>query len=196
MGRPHAAPDRSAGPAGDRGVIMSGVDAAVWGFIGVIVGILITLGAEVILSRDEASPDSRSSRRRAERDLFQRTTLVKLQGALESFAGTAIANGAARHAEASAAGGWRPFSEATLTPELAEANREANMAIASLSALVLDDEVRQLCREVLASAAQIWLAESPDEADRGVAVTLNAATAASTRCGDAFRESYRPGIDD
>ncbi len=176
--------------------MMSGVDAAVWGFIGVIVGILITLGAEVILGRDEASPDSRSSRRLAERDQFQRTTLVKLQGALESFAGTAFAIGAARHAEASAAGGWRPFSEATLAPELAEANREANMAITSLSALVLDDEVRQLCREVLASAAQIWLAESPDEADRGVAVTLNAATAASTRCGDAFRETYDPVIDD
>ena len=68
-----------------------------------------------------------------------------------------------------------------------EANRKANMAIASLSALVLDDEVRRLCQEVLASAAQIWLAESPDEADRGVAATINAATAASTRCGDVFR---------
>ena len=103
---------------------------------------------------------------------------------------------AARHAEASAAGGWRPFGDTTLTSELAEANREANMAITSLSALVLDDEVRQLCREVLASAAQIWLAQSPDEADRGVAATLNAATTASSRCGDAFRESYLPVIDD
>ena len=102
------------------------MDAAVWGFIGVIVGVLITLGAEVILSRDEANPDSRSSRRRAERDQFQRSTLVKLQAALESFAGTALAIGAARHAEASAAGEWRPFGDHTLTPELTEANREAN----------------------------------------------------------------------
>ena len=172
------------------------MDAAVWGFIGVIVGVLITLGAEVILSRDEANPDSRSSRRQAERDQFQRSTLVKLQAALESFAGTALAIGAARHAEASAAGGWRPFGDHTLTPELTEANREANMAIASLSSLVLDDDVRQLCREVLASAAQIWLAQSPEEADRGVAETINAATSASMGCGDAFRESYVPVGDD
>jgi hypothetical protein len=175
---------------------MSDVDAAVWGFVGVVVGSLITLGAELIRARYEAGPDSRSTRRRAERDRFQRSTLVELQGALESFAATALAIGAARHAEASAAGGWRPFSETTLTPELTEANRKSNMAIASLSALVLDDEVRQLCREVLASSAQIWLAQSPDEADRGVAATINAATAAATRCGDVFRESYLPGFDD
>jgi hypothetical protein len=172
------------------------MEGAIWGFVGVIVGSLITLGAELVRTRAEASPDSRSSRRRAERDRFQRSTLVELQAALESFAATVLAVGAARHAEASAAGEWRPFSEATLTPELTEANRKANMAVTSLSALVLDDEVRQLCREVLAGSAQIWLAQSPEEADLGVAVTINAATAASTRCGDVFRESYLPGFDD
>ena len=175
---------------------MSDMDAAFWLFIGVVVGSLITIGAALILSRNEASRDSRSSRRLAERDRFQRSTLVELQGALESYAQTALAIGEARHAEASAAGGWTPFGDATLTPDLMEANRKANMAIASLSALVLDDEVRRLCQEVLASAAQIWLAESPDEADRGVAATINAATAASTRCGDVFRETYLSGIDD
>jgi hypothetical protein len=175
---------------------MSNVDAAVWGFIGVVVGSLITLGAELIRTRNESSPDSRTSRRLAERDRFQRSTLVELQGALESFAGAARAVGEARDAEASAAGAWRPFSDATLTPELTEANRKANMAIVSLSALVLDDEVRRLCQEVLASAAQIWLAQSAEEADLGVAATINAATAASRRCGDVFRESYLPGFDD
>jgi hypothetical protein len=175
---------------------MSDMDAAVWGFIGVVVGSLITLGAELIRARNEASPDSRSSRRLAERDRFQRATLVELQGALESFARAALAVGEARHAEASAAGGWRPFGDATLTRELTEASRKANMAVVSLSALVLDDEVRRLCQEALASAAQIWLAQSPDEADRGVAETINASTAASRRCGDVFRESYLPGIDD
>ena len=175
---------------------MSGVDAAAWGFFGVIVGSLITLGAELIRARYAALPDSRSSRRQAERDRFQRSTLVELQGALESFARTVLAIGEARDAEASAAGGWKPFSDATLTPELTEANRQANMAITSLSALVLDDEVRRLCQEVLASAAQIWLAQSPEEADRGVAATINAATAATRRCGDVFRESYIAVIDD
>lgn len=175
---------------------MSSMDSAVWGFIGVVVGSLITLGAELIRARSETGPDSRSSRQRAERDRFQRSTLIELQAALESFAQTALAVGEARHAEASATGGWRPFGDATLTPELTEANRKANMAVTSLSALVLDDEVRRLCREVLASAAQIWLAQSPDEADRGVAATINAATAASQRCGDAFRETYPEGLDD
>jgi hypothetical protein len=175
---------------------MLGMSEAFWVFIGVVVGSLITIAAALILSRNEGSRDSRSSRRLAERDRFQRSTLVELQGALESFARSVLAIGEARHAEASAAGTWRPFGDATLTPELLEANRRANMAIASQSALVLDDEVRRLCQEVLASAAQIWLAESPDEADRGVAATINAATAASARCGDVFRQSYLPGIDD
>ena len=111
---------------------------------------------------------------------FSGLTLVELQGALQSYARSALAIGEARHAEASAAGGGDRWDGPTLTPELWQANRKANMAIASLSALVLDDEVRRLCQEVLASAAQIWLAESPDEADRGVAATINAATAAST----------------
>ena len=52
------------------------------------------------------------------------------------------------------------------------------------------------CQEVLASAAQIWVAQSPDEADRGVAATINAATTASRRCGDVYRESYLAVIDD
>ena len=137
------------------------VDAAAWGFFGVIVGSLITLGAELIRARYAANPDSRSSRRLAERDRFQRSTLVELQGALESFARTVLAIGEARDAEATAAGGWKPFTDATLTPELTEANRQANMAITSLSALVLDDEVRRLCQEVLASAAQIGLPSRP-----------------------------------
>ena len=177
-------------------VIMSDMDAAAWGFFGVVVGSLITLGAELIRARYAAMPDSRSSRRLAERDRFQRSTLVELQGALESFARTVLAIGEARDAEASAAGGWQPMSDATLTPDLREANRQANMAITSLSALVLDDEVRRLCQEVLASAAQIWLAQSPEEADRGVAATINAATTASRRCGDVFRESYLSTLDD
>jgi hypothetical protein len=175
---------------------MSGMDAAAWGFFGVVVGSLITLGAELIRARYAAMPDSRSSRRLAERDRFQRSTLVELQGALESFARTALAIGEARDAEASAAGGWQPMGSATLNPELTEANRQANMAIASLSALVLDDEVRRLCQEVLASAAQIWLAQSPEESDRGVAATINAATAATRRCGDVFRESYLSTLDE
>jgi hypothetical protein len=172
------------------------MDSAVWGFIGVVVGTLITLGAEIVRARNETGPDSRSSRQRAERDRFQRSTLVELQGALHSYARTALAVGEARHAEAAAAGAWKPFGDATLTPELTESNREANMAVTSLSALVLDDEVRRLCREVLASAAQIWLAESPDEVNHGVAATINAAAAASQRCGDAFRETYPPGLHD
>ncbi len=175
---------------------MSDVDAAVWGFIGVVVGTLITLGAELLRARNDTGPDSRSSRRRAERDRFQRSTLVELQGALEAFSRAALAVGEARHAEASAAGAWTPLSDATLTPELTEDSRKANMAIESLSALVLDEEVRRLCREVLASAAQIWLAQSPEEADRGVAATINAAAAASRRCGDVFRESYPEGVED
>jgi hypothetical protein len=175
---------------------MSGVDAAAWGFFGVVVGSLITLGAELIRARYAAMPDSRSARRLAERDRFQRATLVELQGALESFARTALAIGEARDAEATAAGGWKPMGDATLTPELTEENRKANMAITSLSALVLDDEVRRLCQEVLASAAQIWLAQSPEEADRGVAATINAATTATRRCGDVFRESYLSTMDD
>jgi hypothetical protein len=175
---------------------MFDMDAAAWGFFGVVVGSLITLGAELIRARYAATPDSRSSRRLAERDRFQRATLVELQAALESFARTALAIGEARDAEASAAGAWQPMGERTLTPELTEANRKANMAVTSLSALVFDEEVRRLCQEVLASAAQIWLAQSAEDTDRGVAATINAATAASRRCGDVFRESYLPGFDD
>jgi hypothetical protein len=175
---------------------MSGMDAAAWGFFGVVVGSLITLGAELIRARYAASPDSRSSRRLVERDRFQRSTLVELQGALESFARTVLAIGEARDSEASAAGGWQPMGAGTLSPELTEENRRANMAITSLSGLVLDAEVRRLCQEALASAAQIWVAQSAEEADRGVAATINASTAASRQCGDVFRASYLSSIDD
>ena len=67
------------------------MEPAVWGFIGVIVGGLITgmvtLGVELIRANKAASLDSakRQDDRQFGRDQFQRETLLELQGAIEDL---------------------------------------------------------------------------------------------------------------
>ena len=63
------------------------MDAAVWGFIGVVVGGaiagLVSLGAEVIRTNREAMLDStrRQDDRQIERERFERATLIGMQDA-------------------------------------------------------------------------------------------------------------------
>lgn len=62
------------------------MDAAVWGFIGVIVGSVLTLVGQWLNNRHESSLDSAKRRddRRIERDRFERTALVDMQAAAQA----------------------------------------------------------------------------------------------------------------
>ena len=69
------------------------MDAAVWGFLGVVIGGLvtgaITIWAQVLRGRQEADLDSakRTDARRAGREGFQQSNLLELQVALDQWVG-------------------------------------------------------------------------------------------------------------
>jgi hypothetical protein len=67
--------------------ILPGMDGAIWGFIGVVIGGLITIAAEWIRGHSASGLDSakRADDRRLSRDAFQRENLLRLQERLAEW---------------------------------------------------------------------------------------------------------------
>jgi len=122
-------------------------DAATWGFVGVIVGGLITglltLGVELIRANRAAALDGAKRRddRQLGRDQFQRETLLELQGAVTNFA-TALGR-----------------LHSVRTPEaVAEASRAA-LLVGTLGSRVDDDLVRTASDKLVTTGAAVLKGE-------------------------------------
>ncbi len=118
------------------------MDGAVWGFVGVIVGGiitgLVTLGVELIRSGKETSLDSakRQDDRQLGRDAFQREWLVALQDAIQAL--------------------WM------IREHGSPAELDALLAIAKIQSRISDDEVRTLTETFLTENLRLSAVGSGD----------------------------------
>jgi hypothetical protein len=150
-------------------------DAATWGFVGVIVGGLVTglltLGVELIRANRAAALDGAKRRddRQLGRDQFQRETLLELQGAVTNFA-TALGR-----------------LHSVRTPEaVAEASRAA-LLVGTLGSRVDDDLVRTASDKLVTTGAAVLKGE-PVLAVMDEATTIAVAT--NSRAGELIRATY------
>ncbi len=165
------------------------MDAAVWGFVGVVVGGLITVGAEIIRARNLASIDSAKRRddRAIDRDRFQLAKLEELLQAIDALGRVTTRISLARRDASATAGRWLTPDE-YLDDELKEANREATLRTSSLASVVLDDEVRSLCKIASQSAVYVAAADTPEAAAAAYVEHITAVADASTRSGAVIRD--------
>lgn len=118
------------------------MDGAIWGFVGVIVGGiitgLVTLGVELIRSGKETSLDSAKRRddRQLGRDAFQREWLVALQDAIQAL--------------------WM------IREHGSPAELDGLLAIAKIQSRISDDEVRTLTETFLTENLRLSAAGSGD----------------------------------
>jgi hypothetical protein len=131
------------------------MDGAVWGFIGVVVGGLITglvtIFAESIRADKAAALDGakRQDDRQIGRDAFQRQNLLDLQVALAAFG---RAEGKANFADTMSlreTGGLRQYPD-DISAEMFEANRQ----LAFLTERVSDDDLRGKINAMRARSSQ------------------------------------------
>ena len=166
------------------------MDGAIWGFVGVVDGGLITVGAEIVRARNDASLDSAKRRddRAIERDRLQRTKLAKLQSALSELARVTVRISNARLSASAEAGRWVGVQDQYMTGELREANALVQVRVGALSSVVLDDEVRTLCSKATLASIYVADADTREAADAALVEHVTAVADASKRCGAVIRE--------
>jgi len=151
------------------------MDGAIWGFVGVIVGGVITglatLGVELIRANKAASLDSakRQDDRQFRRDKFQRKTLLVLQHAVTEYM-TALGRVCTVRA-----------------PEtIAEASRAA-LLVGTLGSRVDDELVRSATEKLVEMGAGILRGETVEATFDSATAT---ATAANSRAGELIRATH------
>jgi len=166
------------------------MDGAIWGFVGVVVGGLITVGAEIVRARNEASLDSDKRRddRAVERERLQRDTLVELLSALTELARVTVRISDARVSASAAAGRWVSIEDQYMTGEVREANAVVQLRVGALSSIVLDDEVRALCSKATLASIFVAQANTREAAEAALVEHVTTVADASKRCGAVIRE--------
>jgi len=134
------------------------MDAAVWGFIGVIIGGVITgsitVVAEILRIRGEASLDGakRKDDRQLGRDNFQREQLLALQDAVNDLTAASVAGYDHYQTAFRATGKWG----AVLLPEaLNRAEGVAVLQVATLRSRLADKTVRDLAAALIVAARTV-----------------------------------------
>ena len=171
------------------------MDAAVWGFIGVVVGGIVTglatIGVEWVRSNHESTldRDKRVDNRRLALEEFQRNTLVELQRALLDQARAEAEFFMHRlRATKEGAGHW---SAIRIPDELDERNRALNQTVSTLTTRVVDDEVRQMVEALSRGYFAGLTAASSDEAERAFNGTTQLLKDIQDRTGELIRATFR-----
>jgi hypothetical protein len=121
------------------------VDAAVWGFVGTLVGALISIGTTILSHRHaavlqrQANDLDRQERARA----FQRENLISLQDALQLCT---RAVGKAVHEDIMAVRRGIPWGQNQIDSDLDETMRSSNARVYALVERVADDPLREAIR--------------------------------------------------
>jgi hypothetical protein len=177
--------------------VVVGIVAAVFGFIGVIIGGIVTgtftVRAERVRAEKAEAFDSAKRRddRLLGRDDFQRATLL----ALQDVAGTLVTLSAQVHTNDSSAfaktGKW-PTGRTRPAPS----HLDARLTLRKLQSRVVDEEVRGLVDVMLASDAAVSAASDPESARRALAEVQASERRLIARSGElillAFRADDRP----
>jgi hypothetical protein len=174
--------------------VVVAIVAAVFGFIGVIIGGTVTgwftIRAERVRADKAEAVDSARRRddRLLDRDNFQRATLLALQdvsGALVTLAAEVFANDSAAFAKA---GKW-PIGRARA--ETTPRHLDARLTLRKLQSRVVDEEVRGLVEAMLASDAAVSAASDPESARRALADTQASERRLIARSGELILQAFR-----
>jgi hypothetical protein len=166
------------------------MDAALWGFIGVVVGSIITgvvtIGGELLRGRNDYLLDSkkRQSDRRIESDRIQRETLLELQDRLtdwmESRPGWAGTS-------------WKGTGEPTREmEEFVERSMVARRPLTRLTERLLDDELRETLHGLQDLSTEVVFAASASELQEAQRKALFAEMRAQGHVGRVLRAYLQP----
>jgi hypothetical protein len=169
------------------------MDAAVWGFVGVVVGGLITglvtIRAESIRADKEASLDSakRQDDRRLSLDHFQRETLLELQEALHDAARATSRIFMAHIAAEKEQGQWVWIK---VGDDLSEFDRASRQRLQTLKTRVADDEVRATVDALVSSQLAMFNASNATAADEASLVAAQLTNKLIEQTGALIRGTF------
>jgi hypothetical protein len=137
------------------------VSEAIFGFLGVIVGAVVSLLGEQFTSRREreARQVLREQDRKDRRDAFQRETILALQDALDDLGRAVAQERGKRLAEQATTGRWPVKLVSQAAPEY----HEARWKVSTLRARIFDPELRRLAGRAHAASDQILLAGDAED---------------------------------
>jgi hypothetical protein len=159
------------------------VDAALWGFIGVVVGGIITgfisIRLETIRASKEAALDSakRADDRRLGRDAFTRETLLALQDTLGVVTGQLVEY-------RTRLGGFPP------APDLVSRYQAASFRLFLLRSRVEDQDVRTATIAFMEQCGIVTDTKSEATADEALGYAAEAARDATERAGRLIRGTF------
>ena len=165
------------------------MEAAVWGFIGTIVGALASLGTTLLSTRQASSLQaSASSFDRAQKHrAFQRDTLLALQDALHDLM-RLVARGHLEDREAFCETGV--WGKEPLTPEVNEGQRLARRQFLILVERVANDALRADLKRVNESLGHVSFRCTEIDADAIFNAASEQATPALEQIGNVLRAQY------
>ena len=170
------------------------MDAAVWGFIGVVLGGIITgvvtLRSEAIRADKEASLDGakRTDDRRLALDQFQRATLLDLQDAVNDMA-TAGGEAFGESLQVSRQiGKWR---HVPLIGDQSTFEQNARQRVATLNTRVADDDTRDLVLRFIVAHRHLAMAETQEDAEAAFGNVAQSVDAVMDRTGELIRATFR-----
>ena len=169
------------------------MDAAIWGFIGVLAGALITgivtIRAEQIRADKDAALDSakRQDDRRLGRDNFQRETLLRLQDAINAVARSSVQ---IHHHEVTAKGSSGVWRGGLLPPDIDAAAQQASLLLSTLRSRVADHDLRSMADQLLATSSVVGLTKVEAEADAALLDATKIARAMLDRSGELIRTTF------
>ena len=165
------------------------MDAAIWGFIGTIVGAFASIGTSWLSSANSLKLQNRNAQdqRTESARSFQRQTLLELQEAIHD----ALRLVGRAHVEDYLAykksGSW---GTAILSEEVNEGSRLAQRKVAILTERVTDESLRIEVKILMSIATQALLAKTQDEADGALNRAFSESTQVLERLGAVLRQHY------
>jgi len=169
------------------------LDAAVWGFVGTLLGVVVGSAASITTTtmasrnalhlQDRADSLERSERARA----FQRDNLLAVQDALQDLARL---TGRAHHEDFLAHRESGVWGRSPLSEEVDEGLGLANRRLTALVERVADDELRSKLKAMHSSLTRATMASSREEADARMEATVDEFTGVMARLGEVLRSLY------
>lgn len=163
--------------------------AAIWGFIGTLVGALASIGTTWLSARHASSLQASASKlARAETGrAFQRDTLLELQDALHDLMRLIVRGNIEDQTAFRQSGTW---GKQPLTAEVNEGQRLANRRFAILVERVANDALRTDLKDIQGLLSQISLARTANESQSALHNLSVRATQVLEHLGTVLRAQY------
>ncbi len=165
------------------------MEAALWGFIGTLVGAIASIATVWISNKHAASLQQYASEleRNERRRAFQRDTLLSLQDALHDELRISSRVYYADKRAFVESGSW---GTQLLGDELNESSRIASRKVTILLDRVIDDELRKNIGELRTAMTNATMASSPESAENLFQSMMVRAPATMEQIGKALRAQY------